>query len=182
MEKAGARGSDMFARTPATAPAAVPETAEAVPAAEAAPPEATPTEAAPAEAAPAEATPVEGVAPAAEGEAEGEEEADRTAAMEVEEPLADAAPAEPALEEPAPPPGPEDPAATAVAEKAAEKAPVKAAASVLGVKQYLESTVVSLLCQGLAALVKERPDDPIKYLATYLLKNNPNKKEAEAVV
>ena len=63
--------------------------------------------------------------------------------------------------------------------QAAEKAPAKAAGSVLGVKQYLESTVVSLLCQGLAALVKERPDDPVEYLATYLLKNNPNKKEAE---
>ena len=89
------------------------------------------------------------------------------------------APAEPTevamAEEPAP--GPEDPAAAAAAEQAAEKAPVKAAASVLGVKQYLESTVVSLLCQGLAALVKERPDDPVEYLATYLLKNNPNKKE-----
>ena len=101
--------------------------------------------------------------------------------MEVEGASAEAGPTEPAAaEEAAPtPPGPEDPAAAAAAVQAAEKAPAKAAGSVLGVKQYLESTVVSLLCQGLAALVKERPDDPIEYLAAYLLKNNPNKKEAE---
>ena len=95
--------------------------------------------------------------------------------------MAPRGPTEPAAaEEAAPtPPGAEDPAAAAAAVQAAEKAPAKAAGSVLGVKQYLESTVVSLLCQGLAALVKERPDDPVEYLAAYLLKNNPNKKEAE---
>ena len=36
-----------------------------------------------------------------------------------------------------------------------------------------ESTVVPLLMQGLQSLCKERPDDPIDYLAHYLLQNNP---------
>lgn len=35
--------------------------------------------------------------------------------------------------------------------------------------------MVPLLMQGMQALCKERPDDPIEYLALYLLKHNPNK-------
>eukprot|EP00216_Chloropicon_sp_CCMP2111_P002907 CAMPEP_0198234332 /NCGR_PEP_ID=MMETSP1446-20131203/374_1 /TAXON_ID=1461542 ORGANISM="Unidentified sp, Strain CCMP2111" /NCGR_SAMPLE_ID=MMETSP1446 /ASSEMBLY_ACC=CAM_ASM_001112 /LENGTH=128 /DNA_ID=CAMNT_0043915097 /DNA_START=119 /DNA_END=505 /DNA_ORIENTATION=+ len=46
----------------------------------------------------------------------------------------------------------------------------------LPIRQYLESTVVSLLVNGLTQLVKVRPDDPVEYLAAYLLKNNPKKK------
>jgi len=38
-------------------------------------------------------------------------------------------------------------------------------------RQYLDQTVVPILLQGLAALSKERPPDPIDYLAAYLLKN-----------
>jgi protein dpy-30 len=38
-----------------------------------------------------------------------------------------------------------------------------------------ESTVVPLLMQGLQTLCKERPEDPVEYLASYLLQHNPNK-------
>jgi protein dpy-30 len=33
--------------------------------------------------------------------------------------------------------------------------------------------VVPILLQGMQALVKERPGNPVEYLAAYLLKNNP---------
>jgi len=38
-------------------------------------------------------------------------------------------------------------------------------------RQYLDQTVVPILLQGLSALAKERPIDPIQYLAEYLLRN-----------
>jgi len=38
-------------------------------------------------------------------------------------------------------------------------------------RQYLDQTVVPILLQGLAALSKERPPEPIDFLAAYLLKN-----------
>lgn len=38
-------------------------------------------------------------------------------------------------------------------------------------RQYLDQTVVPILLQGLSALTRERPPDPIGYLAGYLLKN-----------
>jgi len=46
----------------------------------------------------------------------------------------------------------------------------------LPIRQYLETTVVTLLVNGLTHLVKTRPDDPVEFLAAYLLKNNPKKK------
>lgn len=45
----------------------------------------------------------------------------------------------------------------------------------LPIRAYLDTTVVPLLLQGMAALVKERPPNPVEYLAHYLLKNNPQK-------
>ncbi|GAB6021643.1 hypothetical protein CHUAL_004227 [Chamberlinius hualienensis] len=41
----------------------------------------------------------------------------------------------------------------------------------LPTRQYLDQTVVPILLQGLSVLAKERPADPIDYLANYLLKN-----------
>jgi len=38
-------------------------------------------------------------------------------------------------------------------------------------RQYLDQTVVPILLQGLSSLAKERPMDPIQYLADYLLRN-----------
>jgi protein dpy-30 len=37
----------------------------------------------------------------------------------------------------------------------------------------LDQTVVPILLQGMSALVKERPPNPIEWLAAYLIKNNP---------
>ena len=39
--------------------------------------------------------------------------------------------------------------------------------------RYLETAVVPILLQGMQALVKERPNNPVEFLAAYLLKNNP---------
>ncbi|XP_064545615.1 protein dpy-30 homolog [Drosophila montana] len=41
----------------------------------------------------------------------------------------------------------------------------------LPVRQYLDQTVAPILLHGLQALARERPTDPVSYLATYLLKN-----------
>ncbi|XP_075224806.1 protein dpy-30 homolog isoform X1 [Lycorma delicatula] len=41
----------------------------------------------------------------------------------------------------------------------------------LPTRQYLDQTVVPILLQALSTLAKERPSDPISYLAAYLLKN-----------
>eukprot|EP00038_Savillea_parva_P018097 m.22405 g.22405 ORF g.22405 m.22405 type:complete len:106 (+) comp3983_c0_seq1:46-363(+) len=39
------------------------------------------------------------------------------------------------------------------------------------VRQYLDKTVVPVLNEGLAELSKTRPDQPVEWLAAYLLKN-----------
>ncbi|KAM9819211.1 protein dpy-30 homolog [Syngnathus acus] len=41
----------------------------------------------------------------------------------------------------------------------------------LPTRAYLDQTVVPILLQGLAVLAKERPLNPIEYLAAFLLKN-----------
>uniref|UniRef100_A0A8C4QY89 Protein dpy-30 homolog n=1 Tax=Eptatretus burgeri TaxID=7764 RepID=A0A8C4QY89_EPTBU len=41
----------------------------------------------------------------------------------------------------------------------------------LPTRAYLDQTVVPILLQGLSVLAKERPPNPIEYLAAYLLKN-----------
>jgi len=46
----------------------------------------------------------------------------------------------------------------------------------LPVRAYLDQTVVPLLLQGMSELVKVRPENPVEWLATYLINNNPNKK------
>ena len=46
------------------------------------------------------------------------------------------------------------------------------------VRQYLEATVVPVLMQGLGQVVRERPSDPVEYLAAYLLKHNPQHQPA----
>ena len=48
----------------------------------------------------------------------------------------------------------------------------------LPIRAYLDQTVVPILLQGMSQLVKERPPNPIEYLATYLLKNNPQKTQS----
>ncbi|XP_027034730.1 protein dpy-30 homolog isoform X1 [Tachysurus fulvidraco] len=41
----------------------------------------------------------------------------------------------------------------------------------LPTRAYLDQTVVPILLQGLSVLAKERPPNPIEFLATFLLKN-----------
>ncbi|XP_068682420.1 protein dpy-30 homolog [Montipora capricornis] len=48
----------------------------------------------------------------------------------------------------------------------------------LPTRAYLDQTVVPILLQGLSTLSKERPPNPIEYLATYLLKNKDQYEES----
>eukprot|EP00794_Sanderia_malayensis_P020063 gene20063-22032_t len=41
----------------------------------------------------------------------------------------------------------------------------------MSTRPYLDQTVVPILLQGLIALARERPPDPIEYLAAFLLRN-----------
>lgn len=41
----------------------------------------------------------------------------------------------------------------------------------LPTRQYLDQTVVPILLQALSCLAKERPADPISFLAGYLIRN-----------
>mmetsp|Transcript_19699 Transcript_19699/g.35073 ORF Transcript_19699/g.35073 Transcript_19699/m.35073 type:complete len:106 (+) Transcript_19699:122-439(+) len=40
-------------------------------------------------------------------------------------------------------------------------------------RQYLDSYVIPTLLPGLNTVAEERPENPVEYLAYYLLKNNP---------
>jgi hypothetical protein len=40
-------------------------------------------------------------------------------------------------------------------------------------QEYLQATVIPLLLEGLAWIIKDRPDDPVENLAMFLIKNNP---------
>lgn len=57
-----------------------------------------------------------------------------------------------------------------LAEKAATEAQEKIDSQALPIRAYLDQTVVPILLQGLSDLVKSRPDDPVEYLAAYLMK------------
>ena len=45
----------------------------------------------------------------------------------------------------------------------------------LPIRAYLDQTVVPILLQGMSSLVKERPANPVEFLAHYLLQNNPDR-------
>ncbi|KAJ0401002.1 hypothetical protein ATCC90586_002626 [Pythium insidiosum] len=59
------------------------------------------------------------------------------------------------------------------AEKAVENVQAKVEAHSLPIRAYLDQTVVPILLQGMSALVKERPPNPVEWLAAYLIKHNP---------
>lgn len=86
----------------------------------------------------------------------------------------------PSSPKPAKQPAPAFPQADAAkkAEQVAKKAKTEVSEKAVPTRQYLESTVVPVLMQGMQELTKERPDDPVQYLAAYLIKHNP-KKSAE---
>ena len=52
-----------------------------------------------------------------------------------------------------------------------DRVPVQA----LPARQYLDATVVPLLLHGLQAIATEQPQDPIEYLAAFLISNNPQR-------
>lgn len=78
-------------------------------------------------------------------------------------------------EAPAPEPAPEPASAGAGYDDpvAALETQNKLDVTALPIRQYLETAVVPILLQGMQALVKERPNNPVEFLAAYLLKNNP---------
>ena len=45
------------------------------------------------------------------------------------------------------------------------------------VREYLDSTVVPVVLQAMAAVARERPDDPVDYVAKYLLQHNPRRQQ-----
>ena len=44
----------------------------------------------------------------------------------------------------------------------------------LSVRSYLDETCVPLVMQALAAVSRERPEDPVEFIAHYLLQHNNN--------
>uniref|UniRef100_A0A6U2LMK3 Uncharacterized protein n=1 Tax=Leptocylindrus danicus TaxID=163516 RepID=A0A6U2LMK3_9STRA len=56
---------------------------------------------------------------------------------------------------------------------AMNSAPSQINPQALPVRAYLDQTVVPLLLDGMSELVKVRPDNPVEWLAAYLLRNNP---------
>eukprot|EP00126_Sphaerothecum_destruens_P005789 Sdes_comp19043_c0_seq2m9624 len=49
--------------------------------------------------------------------------------------------------------------------------PEKLNIQALPVRAYLDQTVVPIVLEGFASVARERPPNPIEYLAAYLLKN-----------
>ncbi|CAB9519379.1 dpy-30 homolog [Seminavis robusta] len=47
--------------------------------------------------------------------------------------------------------------------------------SSLPIRAYLDQTVVPILLDGMSQLVKERPPNPIEFLASYLLQHDPQR-------
>jgi hypothetical protein len=45
----------------------------------------------------------------------------------------------------------------------------------LPVRAYLDETVVPVMMQALAAVSRERPEDPVDYVAKYMLQHNPRR-------
>ncbi|CAI5740749.1 unnamed protein product [Hyaloperonospora brassicae] len=66
-----------------------------------------------------------------------------------------------------------------VEETAVERAQDKAQVQALPIRAYLDQTVVPILLQGMSALVKERPANPIEWLASYLVEHNPQGQRAD---
>ena len=79
-------------------------------------------------------------------------------------------PNEPAVGKPLDAPTSEE---VADAHTAAEAVQNKMHLQALPIRAYLDQTVGPILLEGMSALVKERPPNPVEWLAAYLIKNNP---------
>mmetsp|Transcript_30824 Transcript_30824/g.47589 ORF Transcript_30824/g.47589 Transcript_30824/m.47589 type:complete len:161 (-) Transcript_30824:50-532(-) len=53
--------------------------------------------------------------------------------------------------------------------------PPPAPLQTLPIRAYLDQTVVPILLDGMSELVKERPANPIEYLASYLIRHDPQR-------
>ena len=67
----------------------------------------------------------------------------------------------------------EEPTTAAEAEAASAAMQDRMNLQTLPIRAYLDQTVVPVLLDGMSALVKERPPNPVEWLAAYLIKNNP---------
>ena len=85
-------------------------------------------------------------------------------------PAAPAAPAAP----PAPKPAEPKPEAAPPAALPPGAAARDSAIWNLPIRTYLDQTIVPIMLDGMAELVKVRPEDPIKWMSEYLRDNNPN--------
>jgi protein dpy-30 len=134
------------------------------------------TEAPPAEEEPVAAAPAEEpVEHEHEPAAHAEEEPAAAESKEAESKEEEAKPEADAKDEPAQeaPAAKHDEDEVKAAEPAAESVQEKVEVQALPIRAYLDQTVVPILLQGMSALVKERPSNPIEWLAAYLIKNNP---------
>ncbi|CAM9424053.1 unnamed protein product [Chrysoparadoxa australica] len=101
------------------------------------------------------------------------------AAKTEEAPAPEAAPAAPAAAPAAAPeaaaasPAPEGAAEVQSAEKQVDDLQDRLSNQSLPIRAYLDQTVVPILLDGMSVLVKERPPNPVEYLAAYLMKHNP---------
>jgi protein dpy-30 len=73
-------------------------------------------------------------------------------------------------------PTPAAPASAAPLAAAAVAAAQQKNMVTLPIRAYLDQTVVPILLDGMSELVKERPPNPVEWLAAYLLRNDPQKK------
>mmetsp|Transcript_20287 Transcript_20287/g.28527 ORF Transcript_20287/g.28527 Transcript_20287/m.28527 type:complete len:86 (+) Transcript_20287:21-278(+) len=72
-----------------------------------------------------------------------------------------------------------DPVKNEAVEAAAEASKVPGPSNdlkALPVRLYLDQTVTPLLLKAMSQLVTVRPEDPVAWLAAWLIKNNPNNK------
>lgn len=58
-----------------------------------------------------------------------------------------------------------------------QEAVKNSAKNAISTRQYLESTVVNAVMQGMAELSKQRPDNPLEFLGNYLINKS---KESES--
>jgi protein dpy-30 len=57
-----------------------------------------------------------------------------------------------------------------------ERVTLQTAEQNMPLRAYLDKTVVPLLMQALTECAKERPQQPIEFVANYLLEHNPEKR------
>ena len=72
--------------------------------------------------------------------------------------------------------GYEDPDEGFRAELAAMTGQARVSINALPTKAYLEATIVPTVMRGLHEVCHARPDNPLEFLAYYILKHNPNRK------